>query len=191
MKNYLFVLPVLVFAGCSSNTTAVDSSAGGTSNIAPVASGANAVPTPYVADASAAMANSAAAATTGNTALSNAANNQAAGGTAPGAASGTKMPQVPPGMSMGSSAVLPATPALDKQIAALQKGSDKKKLAGLLANRGTLRMNDPQALPRVKYRAALVDYRAALEADPTNAEAQTNKKQIEDIYKMMGRPVPQ
>jgi tetratricopeptide (TPR) repeat protein len=187
MKNYLFVLPVLVFAGCSSNTTAVDSSAGGTSSTAPVASGADAIPTPYVADASAAMANSAAMGTTGNTALSNAANNQAAGGTAPG----MKMPQVPPGMSMGSSAVLPATPALDKQIAALEKGADKKKLAGLLANRGTLRMNDAEAAPRVKYRAALIDYRRALQLDPTNAEAKANKKQIEDIYKMMGRPVPQ
>ena len=90
---------------------------------------------------------------------------------------------------MGSGAVLPASPELDKQIAALQNG-DKKKLAQALADRGTLRMNDSNAAPRVKYRAALADYRLALKADPKNAEALANKKQIEDIYKMMGRPIP-
>lgn len=85
---------------------------------------------------------------------------------------------------------LPASPDLDKKIAALQNG-DKKKLAQAYADRGTLRMNEPNALPRVKYRAALADYRLALLADPKNPEALANKKQIEDIYKMMGRPIPQ
>lgn len=92
---------------------------------------------------------------------------------------------------MGSAMALPATPQLDAQIAAAQKGSDKKKLAVLLANRGTQRMNDPNAAARVKYRAALQDYRAALKADATNLEAKTNAKLIESIYTQMGRPIPQ
>ncbi len=209
MKKILFVLPILALAGCSSNTTAIDSSTVSTSNIAPAASmpaasapaasalaasGANAAPTPFVADDANAVVSRG---TTGDTALSNAANKQAAGGDpsaingAAGGAPNGKMPQVPPGMSMGSSAALPATPALDKQITALEKGGDKKKLAGLLANRGTLRMNDANAAPRVKYRAALGDYRRALQFDPSNQEAQVNKKLIEGIYTSMGRPLPQ
>ncbi len=204
MKKILFVLPILALAGCSSNTTAIDSSTVSTSNIAPAASmpaasppaasGTNAAPTPFVADDANAVVSRG---TTGDTALSNAANKQAAGGApsaingAAGGAPNGKMPQVPPGMSMGSSAALPATPALDKQITALEKSGDKKKLAGLLANRGTLRMNDANAAPRVKYRAALGDYRRALQFDPSNQEAQVNKKLIEGIYTSMGRPLPQ
>lgn len=195
MKKTLFVLPILALAGCSSNTTAIDSSSGSTSNSAPAASApaAPAASAPAASGANAVVSRG----TTGDTALSNAANKQAAGGdpsainSVAGGVPGGKMPQVPPGMSMGSSAALPATPALDKQITALEKGGDKKKLAGLLANRGTLRMNDANAAPRVKYRAALGDYRRALQFDPSNQEAQANKKLIEGIYTSMGRPLPQ
>ena len=42
-----------------------------------------------------------------------------------------------------------------------------------------------------KYPAALRAYRKALEFDKTNAKATANVKTIEDIYKSMGRPVPQ
>ncbi len=92
---------------------------------------------------------------------------------------------------MGTNMTLTSTKDLDAQIATLQKGSDKKKLAQVLAERGTLRMNDQPASPRIKYRAALADYRAALKADPTNVEAKTNQKLIESIYNGMGMPVPQ
>lgn len=44
---------------------------------------------------------------------------------------------------------------------------------------------------REKYRPALKYYRKVLELDPNNAEAEKNKKEIEDIYKQMGMPVPQ
>ena len=92
---------------------------------------------------------------------------------------------------MGTNAMLSPTLEQDAQIVALQKSGDKKKLAQAFADRGTLRMNDGPASPRVKYRAALADYRAALQADPTNIEAKTNKKLIESIYTSMEMPIPQ
>ena len=44
--------------------------------------------------------------------------------------------------------------------------------------------------PKKKYRPALQRYNRVLEIDPSNKEAAANKKQIEDIYKQMGMPVP-
>jgi tetratricopeptide (TPR) repeat protein len=45
--------------------------------------------------------------------------------------------------------------------------------------------------PAIKYRPALKAYRRVLELEPMHAEAQKNKAQIEEIYKAMGRPIPQ
>lgn len=45
--------------------------------------------------------------------------------------------------------------------------------------------------PNIKYRPALKAYRRVLELEPNHAEAQKNKKQIEEIYTAMGRPIPQ
>lgn len=56
---------------------------------------------------------------------------------------------------------------------------------------GTATMNAAELSPREKYRGALVLYREALKLDPQNKEANANKKLIEDIYKSMGRPIPQ
>lgn len=44
--------------------------------------------------------------------------------------------------------------------------------------------------PREKYKPALVRYRRVLELDPKNQEAMANKTEIEDIYKSMGKPIP-
>ena len=44
--------------------------------------------------------------------------------------------------------------------------------------------------PKEKYKPALVRYRRILEIDPSNKEAAANKKQIEDIYESMGKPIP-
>ena len=90
---------------------------------------------------------------------------------------------------MSARMTLTPTPALDKKIADAQ-GGDKKKLAQAYTARGTFRMNDTAAAPRVIYRAALSDYRQALKLDPTNKEAQANTALIESIYKSMGRPIP-
>lgn len=51
-------------------------------------------------------------------------------------------------------------------------------------------MFDANLSPKKKYRPALQRYRRVLELDPNNAEAQKNKKQIEEIYEQMGMPVP-
>lgn len=45
--------------------------------------------------------------------------------------------------------------------------------------------------PREKYKPALQRYRRVLELDPKNDEAKANKKQIEDIYISMGKPIPE
>ncbi len=52
-------------------------------------------------------------------------------------------------------------------------------------------MVSPPLAPRVKYPKAIRLYREVLKVDPKNKEALKNKKLIEDIYKSMGRPVPQ
>ncbi|HYG79585.1 MAG TPA: hypothetical protein VD861_04315, partial [Pyrinomonadaceae bacterium] len=41
------------------------------------------------------------------------------------------------------------------------------------------------------YKFALRDFRRALKYDPANREALAKKQQIEDIYKSMGRPIPE
>lgn len=45
--------------------------------------------------------------------------------------------------------------------------------------------------PRVKYPSALKHYREVLKLDPNHQDAKDNAQQIIDIYKMMGRDVPQ
>jgi len=52
-------------------------------------------------------------------------------------------------------------------------------------------MLDPGLPPREKYPKALGIFRNALKIDPGNALAQDGVKLIEDVYKRMGRPVPQ
>ena len=52
-----------------------------------------------------------------------------------------------------------------------------------------LMMNDTLP-PRVKYPKALKHYRVVLQLDPNNKNAQDNANQIIEIYKMMGREVP-
>lgn len=93
------------------------------------------------------------------------------------------------GPMMGGGDLKP-TPVLDAKIAELEKKGDKKALAQAYADRGYEKMMDESAAPRVKYRAALADFRLALKADPSNQKAKENKQTIEDIYRSMGRPVP-
>jgi hypothetical protein len=119
---------------------------------------------------------------------------------APAPAAETKTPEaaVPAGTpapaAAGDSdayAPLSATPELDKAIADAKASGDKKKLAGAYAARGDYRTNeDAKAGQRVKYRAALSDYRNAIKAEKGNEQAIAGKTQIEQIYTMMGRPIP-
>lgn len=117
---------------------------------------------------------------------------EAPAGAEPAAEGGEAPGGMAPFAGMGGSPTAPLTPTpkLDEAIVSAEKGGDKKTIAVAYAERGTFRMNDDDAGARVKYRAALDDYRKALAADPANAEAKKNKQMIEDIYKSMGRPVP-
>jgi tetratricopeptide (TPR) repeat protein len=67
----------------------------------------------------------------------------------------------------------------------------KTALAGAYTAQGNALMNDAKLPPMRKYPASLRSFRKAVEIDPTQTEAKTNIKTIEDIYKSMGRPVPQ
>jgi tetratricopeptide (TPR) repeat protein len=60
-----------------------------------------------------------------------------------------------------------------------------------LAEQAEKVMLDPAVPPREKYPQALKMFREALQLDPNNALAKDGIKLIEDIYKSMGRPVPE
>jgi lipoprotein NlpI len=50
---------------------------------------------------------------------------------------------------------------------------------------------DADLPPKDKYKPALRFFRVVLELDPDNKDAKENKEKIEEIYTMMGKPVPQ
>lgn len=82
----------------------------------------------------------------------------------------------------GGKAAEPPAPAVseDKQNQAQKLAEDAEKV-----------MLDPNLAPKQKYPEALGMFRDALEIDPNNALAKQSVQLIEDIYKSMGRPVPQ
>ena len=84
----------------------------------------------------------------------------------------------------------------DEAITLLEKGDAKqpavtKALVDAHMGKADFFMNDPNSPPRVKYTTALKEYRKVLTYEKSNQKAATNIKTIEDIYKSMGRPVPQ
>ena len=85
-----------------------------------------------------------------------------------------------------------AAAKLDKQVKAAPKDAKlKMQTADAHYKAGHAMMMSPTLAPRVKYRGALAHYRQALALNPKHKEAATEKKTIEDIYKQMGRPIPQ
>jgi tetratricopeptide (TPR) repeat protein len=66
----------------------------------------------------------------------------------------------------------------------------KKDLITKHMTAGNYLMFEANLSPKKKYKPALKHYRRVLELDPTNAEAQRNKTQIEEIYTSMGREIP-
>jgi hypothetical protein len=93
-------------------------------------------------------------------------------------------------------------PAVEKLVAAAQKLSKQQKAkptdAKLKAKTADAWYQAGYALEyskaglssRTRYRGALAHYRTTLALDPTHKKAAFEKKQIEDIYKSMGMPVP-
>ena len=81
--------------------------------------------------------------------------------------------------------------AAKKALAAKPKDKKLQKAFIVAGDRyATATMNAPSLPPRTKYREALRLYREVLKVDPKNKEAANNSKMIVDIYKSMGRPVP-
>jgi len=82
--------------------------------------------------------------------------------------------------------------AFDFEATYKKDNSEKNKLSLIEKhlNAGNYLMFKANLNPKKKYAPALKHYRRVLELDPKNIEAAQNKKQIEDIYEMMGRPIP-
>ncbi len=106
-------------------------------------------------------------------------------------------------MSQGSNTDMAGDDAVDKKADELSKGAYdfennykkdnglKKELIAKHMAAGDYLMFEANLSPKKKYKPALKHYRRVLELDPSNAEAQRNKQQIEEIYQSMGRPIPQ
>jgi tetratricopeptide (TPR) repeat protein len=85
-----------------------------------------------------------------------------------------------------------AITALEKAQKAQPKSAEiQKAFADAYVGQGDTLMHDASLPPRMKYPQALKSYRKALEYDKTNKQALAQIKTIEDIYKQMGRPIPQ
>jgi hypothetical protein len=91
-----------------------------------------------------------------------------------------------PGAPAAGSATKPPveTPEMDAKI----EKADKKAAARAYFERANFFRD--QGSPAL-YKFALADYRRGLRYDPTDAEARTKMDEIVDIYKSMGRPVPE
>lgn len=84
-----------------------------------------------------------------------------------------------------------AVKLLEEGYGKTKSGEIKQALADTHVAYGNSFMYNDALPPRQKYPAALKEFRKALEYDKDNKKAQANIKTIEDIYKSMGRPVPQ
>jgi hypothetical protein len=120
---------------------------------------------------------------------------------APPVAIGHGGPQQPAGGAPQTGAQTGAQPgadtaALDKKVEqaeAKAKASgaaqgDKQAAAAAYLERGNFFYNAGN--PSL-YKFALRDFRRTLRYDPANEEARAKQQQIEEIYKSMGRPVPE
>ncbi len=82
-----------------------------------------------------------------------------------------------------------------KQLEEIQKKSPndpalQQSLVSAHIKFGHFFLHNDTIAPKVKYPTALMHYRAALKIDPNNKDAQDNVNQIVEIYKMMGREIP-
>lgn len=84
-----------------------------------------------------------------------------------------------------------AIKVLEDAYAKSKSAENKAALADAHVAYGNSYMYNEALPPRQKYPSALKEFRKALEYDKDNKKAQANIKTIEDIYKSLGRPVPQ
>ncbi len=94
---------------------------------------------------------------------------------------------------MSDKEVVKYTSEADEADAKYQKSkseSDKKKCIEMQLRAANYLMFEADLPPKEKYKPALQRFRRVLELDPKNEEALANKTEIEDIYKSMGKPIP-
>lgn len=116
---------------------------------------------------------------------------------------GTENPhQTEQGDMKGNQTDMAGDDAMDKKADELSKGAYdfennykkdnnlKNDLVAKHMTAGNYLMFEANLSPKKKYKPALKHYRRVLELDPSNAEAQRNKTQIEEIYTSMGREIP-
>lgn len=68
---------------------------------------------------------------------------------------------------------------------------EQRQQAQQLAEQAETIMLDPALAPKDKYPKALGMFRDAVKIDPSNALATKSITLIEDIYRSMGRPIPE
>lgn len=68
---------------------------------------------------------------------------------------------------------------------------EQRQQAQQLAEQAETIMLDPAMAPKDKYPKALGMFRDAVKIDPSNALATKSITLIEDIYRSMGRPIPE
>lgn len=78
----------------------------------------------------------------------------------------------------------------DAQFRKTKSESDKKKCIVKQLEAANYLMFEADLPPREKYKPALERYRRVLELEPGNEEALANKEQIEEIYRSLGKPIP-
>lgn len=79
----------------------------------------------------------------------------------------------------------------DKNYEKTKSETDKKICIEKQLTAANYLMFEADLPPKEKFGQALGRYRRVLQLDPANNEAFENKQQIEDIYKSMGKPIPE
>lgn len=106
----------------------------------------------------------------------------------------TEMSQTPPKRDISDAALVAIDEDIQKYVdgvEAAKKKNDEAQLIQAYTAFGDYMQYESSVSPREgKYHRALVEYRNALELDPTNQKIVNEITQIEDIYRSMGRPIP-
>ena len=90
----------------------------------------------------------------------------------------------------GASKYITEADEADAKYQKTKSESDKKMCIEMQLKAANYLMFEADLPPREKYKPALTRYRRVIELDPKNEEAIANKTQIEEIYKSMGKPIP-
>ncbi len=90
----------------------------------------------------------------------------------------------------GASKFISEADEADAKYQKSKSEADKKLCIEMQLKAANYLMFDADLPPREKYKPALIRYRRVIELDPKNEEAIANKTQIEEIYKSMGKPIP-